>query len=64
MSVTMKEAREEELRQKLAAERAEAFVELMSRAFGGLTDEELLMVNGIYLTGKTASIRARKTGCR
>ena len=52
LNVIMNEALEEGLRQKLAIERAEDFVERMGRAFAGLTEEELLMVNGIYLTGK------------
>ncbi|MFN7922826.1 MAG: hypothetical protein U0Q16_22160 [Bryobacteraceae bacterium] len=36
--------------EKLALERAEDFAKRMAFAFGGLTEEELLMVNGIYLT--------------
>jgi hypothetical protein len=49
LSVVVNEALEEGLRQKLALERAENFVERMSRAFAGLTEEELLLVNGIPL---------------
>lgn len=52
LNVIMNEALEEGLRQQIAVERAEQFVERMGRAFGGLTDEELLMVNGIYLAEK------------
>jgi len=52
LNVIMNEAIEGGLRQQLAVERAEDFVERMGRAFAGLAEEELLMVNGIYLTGK------------
>jgi len=52
LNVIMNEAIEDGLRQKLAVERAEDFVERMGRAFSGLTEEEFLMVNGIYLAGK------------
>lgn len=52
LNVVMNEALEEGIRHQLAVQRAEDFVERMSRAFSGLTDEELLMVNGIYLNGK------------
>lgn len=50
LSVVVNEALEEGLRQKLAVERAEEFVQRMTRAFAGLTEEELLLVNGIHLT--------------
>lgn len=50
LSVVVNEALEEGLRQKLAVERAEEFVHRMTRAFAGLTEEELLLVNGIHLT--------------
>lgn len=43
---------QEGLRHQLAVERADDFVERMGSAFGGLTEEEFLMVNGIYLTGQ------------
>lgn len=50
LNVVVNEALEEGLRQKLALERAEKFVQRMSRAFKGLTEDELLLVNGIHLT--------------
>lgn len=50
LNVVVNEALEEGLRQKLASERAEDFVQPMSRAFAGLTEDELLLVNGIQLT--------------
>lgn len=50
LNVVVNEALEEGLRQKLALERAETFVQRMSRAFAGLSDEELLLVNGIHMT--------------
>lgn len=50
LSVVVNEALEEGLRQKLALERAEDFVQRMSHAFAGLTEDELLLVNGIHLT--------------
>ncbi|MBL8227511.1 MAG: hypothetical protein JNL98_03505 [Bryobacterales bacterium] len=52
LNVILNEALEEGLRHQLAMEQAEAFVQRMGRAFGGLTEEELLMVNGIDLAGK------------
>ena len=57
LSVVVNEALEEGLRQKLALERAENFVERMSRAFTGLTEEELLLVNGIHLAEPKARRR-------
>lgn len=51
-SVVMNEALEEGLRQQLASERAEVFVQRMSHAFAGLTEEELLLVNGVHLAKK------------
>lgn len=45
----MDEALGGETHDQLSTQRAQDFVEHMSRAFGGLTDEELLMVNGIDL---------------
>lgn len=50
LNVVVNEALEEGLRQKLALERADKFVQRMSRAFVGLTEDELLLVNGIHLT--------------
>lgn len=50
LNAVVNEALEEGLRQKLASERAEDFVQRMSRAFAGLTEDELLLVNGIHLT--------------
>jgi transcription initiation factor TFIID subunit TAF12 len=50
LNVVVNEALEEGLRQKLALERAEDFVQRMSQAFVGLTEDELLLVNGIDLT--------------
>jgi len=52
VSVVVNEALEEGLRQKLALERAENFVQRMSQAFAALTEDELLLVNGIHLTEK------------
>lgn len=49
LDVIMNAALKEGLRHQLAMERAEEFVQRMSRAFDGLTEEEFLMVNGIYL---------------
>ncbi|MBY0507854.1 MAG: hypothetical protein K2X03_28330 [Bryobacteraceae bacterium] len=40
---------EEGLCQKSAQQRAEDFVERMGRAFVGLTEDELRLVNGIHL---------------
>ena len=57
LSVVVNEALEEGLRQKLALERAENFVQRMSRAFSGLTEEELLLVNGIHLAEPKARRR-------
>lgn len=54
LNVVVNEALEEGLRQKLALERSETFVQSMSRAFVGLTEEELLLVNGIHLTEQKA----------
>lgn len=48
-NVAANEALEDGLRQKLALERAEDFVHRLNRAFAGLTDEELLLVNGIHV---------------
>lgn len=50
LNVVVNEALEEGLRQKLALERAEDFVQRMSGAFAGLTEDELNLVNGIHLT--------------
>lgn len=50
LNAVVNEALEEGLRQKLASERAEDFVQRMRRAFAGLTEDELLLVNGIHLT--------------
>lgn len=50
LNVVVNEALEEGLRQKLALERAEDFVQRMSRAFTGLTEDELQLANGIHLT--------------
>jgi hypothetical protein len=52
VNVVVNEAIEEGLRQKLALDRAEDFVNRMHKAFGGLTEEELLLVNGIHLVEK------------
>lgn len=49
LNVVVNEALEEGLRQKLAVERAEDFVQRMGRAFSGLSEDELLLVNGIHL---------------
>jgi len=50
LNVVVNEALEEGLRQKLVLERAEDFVQRMRRAFDGLTEDELLLINGIHVT--------------
>ena len=49
LSIIVAEALEQGLRQQLAAERADDYLTRMRQAFVPLTDEEMLLVDGIRL---------------